>query len=138
MELGIKACEIMRKDFLILDSTLTLETCIKNLNKKQEACIVLENGFFHSILSCDDLLKIFFLRKSRNITLKEIKASKNFIIVSPETDIFDIIKLMKEKAADFILVRDKNFLGLITKKEIVEINQLLFDIVLEKERTTVT
>jgi hypothetical protein len=34
---------------------------------------------------------------------------------------------MKKKGIDFVVVKDEHKIGLITKKEIVEVNQILFD-----------
>jgi len=131
MDLGIKAREIMNEDFPIFDSSLDLESCIRNMNK-QEACVVLHNGFFYSLLSYNDLLKSIFKKTRKNFKLKDTKSNKNFAVVKPETDIFVIIKLMTNEKIDFVIVKDKNFIGLITKKEVAEMNQLLFD-KLEKE-----
>jgi predicted transcriptional regulator len=127
IELGIKAGEIMQEDFPILDSSLTLETCIKKLNNKYEACIVLHNGFFYSLLGYDDLLKAFLTRKTRDVPIKKIKSDNNFVVLGPETDLLQVIRLMVGWEADFVVVKDKNSMGLITKKEIAEISQLLFD-----------
>ncbi len=131
MELGIKAREIMNENFPIFDSSLDLESCIRDMNK-QEACVVLHNGFFYSILSYNDLLKAIFKKTRKNFKLKDTKSDKNFAVVKPDTDIFVIIKLMTNEKIDFVIVKDKNFIGLITKKEVAEMNQLLFD-KLEKE-----
>jgi len=127
MEIGIKAKEIMNKDFCILDSSLTLETCLKKLDNKYEGCVILNNGSIHTIISYDNLLRNFFIRRKKDVKLEEIEAKKNFVVVAPDLDVSKIIELMTKARIDFILVRDKNEFGLITKDEIAEINQLLFD-----------
>ena len=126
MELGIKAKEIMKQEFPILDSSLTIETCIKRLDG-YEACIVLHEGYLHSVVSYDDLLRAFLARKKKGLSLGEIKQPQKFVIIRPETDAIEIINMMREDDIDFFVVRDKNLIGLITKREIAEINQLLFD-----------
>lgn len=127
MELGIKAKEIMNDNFPILDSSLTLETCIKKLDNRYEGCIILDNGFIHNILSYDDLLEAFFERKTKNLKLKEIKARRNFAFIHPDVDVFDVINLMNKNKVDFIIVQNEKNFGLITKKEISEISEFLFD-----------
>jgi len=77
-------------------------------------------------------LKASFKKTRKNFKLKDTKSDKNFAVVKPDTDIFVIIKLMTNEKIDFVIVKDKNFIGLITKKEVAEMNQLLFD-KLEKE-----
>ncbi len=126
MELGIKAREIMKQDFPILDSSLTIEACIRRLNGF-EACIVLQDGYLHSVVSYEDLLRAFLGRKKKNLSLREIKPYQKFLIVEPETDVIEIINLMREEDIDFFVVKAGNLIGLITKREIAEINQLLFD-----------
>lgn len=126
MKFDIKAREIMREDFPILDSSLDLEKCIKILKNKYEACMVLKNGFLCNILSYDDLLRES-LRRRKKIKLEEIHSNQNFVIVKPETDLFTILEIMKRKMIDFILVKDRKEMGLITKNELIEVNQLLFD-----------
>ena len=125
MEIGIKAKDIMKQDFPILDSSLAIEACIKKLDG-YEACIVLHEGYLHSVVNYDDLLRAFLARKKKNLSLGEIKQGQKFVIVEPETDVIEIINLMQGKV-DFVIVRDRSLIGLITKKEIAEINQVLFD-----------
>lgn len=155
MQLGIKAKDIMKQDFPILDSSFDLETCMKKMNK-QEACVILNNGFLYSVLSYNDVLREFLMGKI-NIKLKEIKSEQNFVVVEPYVDVIDIINLMTKEEVDFVIVKpqnssqrihnserilksehredflgDENFIGLITKREIAEINQVLFDILSSK------
>ena len=124
MEIGIKACEIMNEDFPVFDSSITIKEAVRRLNKKYEACLVIEDGFFHSLLTYRDLLMAFFQNKK---SLGEIKPEKTFVVVSPDTDSLEIIERMRDDKIDFVIVKDRNFLGLITKKEIAEISQVIFD-----------
>ena|SRR3989344_4013767 len=123
MELGMKAEDIMNRDFPVLDSSLDLDVCVKNINN-HEACVVLRNGFLHSVLSYDDILKAFLKKKAK---IMDIKSSQDFAVVKPETDVSEIIRIMTKGRINFVIVREGNYLGLITKKEIAEINQVLFD-----------
>ncbi len=115
-----------KKDFPILDSSLSVEKCIKVMNNKHEACIVLHEGFLYSILSYDDLLRESLRNKGKDKQLKNINSSQNFVIVKPDTDVLDIINIMRRKLIDFIVVKYRDEIGLITKNEIVEVNELLF------------
>jgi predicted transcriptional regulator len=126
MEFGIKAKEIMESDFPILDSSMSIESCMKKLNNKHEACIVLDKGFIYSVIGYDALLKAFFKRKKKDEQIKNIKSEK-FAIIGPETDLFDIIILMTREKREFLIVKDENSVGLITKRGLTEVNPLLFE-----------
>lgn len=129
---GIYAREIMNKDFPIIDSSLSLIKCVKKLNKRDEACLVIKNGNFCGVLGHDDLLRGFMYGKDKEATIDKIKIKRNFAIVSPETDVYETLLLMKKNNIDFVVVKNKNnFLGLITKKEIVDIEPVLFENVYE-------
>ncbi len=137
MEVGIKAWEIMEEKFPIIDSSLTIEKVMKKLNSN-EACLVINNGVMHSILSNEDILKAYLKNnKDKKTAIKNIKSNQNFLIVSPETDVGKIIDLMKDYETDFVIVKSFDRIGLITKKEITEINQELFDNLFKKLQSKV-
>lgn len=127
IEIGIRAGEIMKEDFPVIDSSLTLEDCLKILDKNYESCVVLHDGTIHSVLNYDYLLKAFLARKRGNTKISEFEPMKNFVVVSAETDMFKVINSMKKKSVDFVVVKGEHNIGLITKREIAEVNQVLFD-----------
>ncbi len=132
MDKIIKAGDIMNENFPIFDCTISLEKCVKKINGSGEtACLVIKNGIIHSILSEDDLLKAY-MEKNRKKEIGKIKTSHNFSIVDTETTLLEIIRMIIQEEIEFVIVRDKYSLGLITKKEIAESNQKLFDL-LSKE-----
>lgn len=125
---GILAREIMDKNFPIIDSSIPLIRCVKKMNNRHEACLVVENGKFSGILGHDDILRGFIYGNDKNARVDKIKIRKNFGVVEPNSDIYKTLLLMRENNIDFILVKDKqNFLGLITKKEIADIEPLVFE-----------
>jgi predicted transcriptional regulator len=125
---GIAAREIMDKNFPIIDSSLSLIKCVKKMNHKHEACLVIKNGNFSGVLGHDDILRGFMYDKNKNATVDQVNIKKEFAIVRPNSDVYNTLLLMKENGIDFILVKEKrNFLGLITKKEIAEIEPILFE-----------
>tara|TARA_Y100000310_G_scaffold338127_2_gene426929 strand:+ start:79 stop:495 length:417 start_codon:yes stop_codon:yes gene_type:complete len=135
MKLDIKVEDIMNTDFPILDSSLDLGICVKKINNN-EACVVLDDGFLHSVLCYDDILKAY-LSKKKNIKIRDVKSSQDFVVVKIGTDIFNVIKLMRKKNVNFVIVKNDNYLGLITKKEILEINQKLFDLLEIRDKVMV-
>ena len=129
MQTKNKICvkEIMNKRFPIMDSSLPLLTCIKKINK-QEACLIIEKGNFTGILGYNDILRGFMYGKDKEAAIRDIKIKKRFRIVNPELDIYQTLVLMKRDNVDFLIVKDQGkFLGLITKKEIVDIEPSLFN-----------
>lgn len=125
---SIMAREIMDRDFPIVDVSVPLIKCVKKMNNKHEACIVMKNGNFSGVLGQDDILRGFMYGRDREAKIEDIRMRKNFKIINPESDVYKTLLLMKKDKVDFVLVKDnKNFLGLITKKEIADIEPLLFD-----------
>jgi len=132
INLGICAREIMNENFPILDSTTTLQDCSKKLSNfnKYEVCVVLNNGFIYSVLTQDDILRAWY-KYHEKTPLAKIKSQEKVKILDPETDISEVIRMMEE-GTEFFLIRDRETLGIITKREIAEINQEIFDILYEK------
>jgi len=123
---GITAGEIMDKNFPIIDSSLPLIKCVKKLNKNNEACLVVKNGYFSGVLGHDEILRGFMYNKDKEMLIEKMKINKNYVVVGPNSDLFETLLLMKENKANFVVVkRGKNFLGLITKKEIADV-EILF------------
>ncbi len=124
----ILAKEIMDRNFLIIDSSLPLINCIRKMNKNHKACLVVKEGNFLGILSKEDILKWLLQGKDKNISINALKIRKKFVVISPETNVLETLLLMKKNNVDFIVVKDeKNFQGLITKKEIAESEPFLFE-----------
>jgi len=118
----------MDKNFLIIDSSLPLINCVKKMSNKYEACLVVKDGNFFGVLGKDDILRGFMYSKNKDTRIEDIKIKKNFEVVNPRTDIYETLLLMKKNDVDFIVVKDsKKFIGLITKREITEIEPLLFE-----------
>ena len=125
---GITAGEIMDKNFPIIDSSMPLLKCVKKLDKDNEACIIVKNGYFFGVLAHDEILRGLMYSKNKDAVIEKMKINKNYIIVSPDADLVETLLSMKENQANFAVVkRGKNFLGLITKKEIAEVAPLLFE-----------
>ena len=125
---GIMAREIMNKDFPILDASLPLIKCVKKMSNRHEACLVVKDGKFSGILGNDDILRGFMYGKDKEAKIETLKFKNNFAVVKPNSDIYKTLVLMNENNVDFVLVKDKkNFLGLITKREIADIEPILFE-----------
>lgn len=131
---GILVREIMNRNFPIIDSSLPLIKCVKRMNNKHEACLIVKRGYFYGILGYDDILRGFMYGNDKDATIDEIKIRKNFAVVEPDSDIYKVIVLMRNSRTDFILVKQKEkFLGIVTKKEIANIEPDLFESLIRKE-----
>ena len=58
--------------------------------------------------------------------------TKNFTVVDGNTDLIEVIRLMNEENADFVVVKENNSLGLITKTDLIEVNESLFEKIEQK------
>lgn len=125
---SIMAKEIMDKNFPILDVSVPLIKCVRKMNNEHGACLVTKDGNFCGVLGSKDVLREFMYGKNKEAKIEKIKINGNFAIVEPELDVYETISLMKRNNIDFVLVKNKNnFLGLITKQEIADIEPILFD-----------
>jgi predicted transcriptional regulator len=119
----------VNKNFPIIDSDISVRECVKRLNRRHEACIVTEQGYFYGVLGLDDILK-GLINGDINKKIRDIKITKNYAIVGPDLDIFDIAELMKEESIEFVVVKNKDgFLGIVTKREMTLMESDLFDII---------
>ncbi len=116
----------MEEGFPILDSTESLGECMDTLNKSEwDVCIVLNKGIIYSILDSDDLIREYIKKGSKEVPLKKLDCNGRFAIIKPETDIAEIIYMMKE-GIEYFIVKSNPFVGLITKNRIAEENYNLF------------
>jgi len=72
-KIGIKAREIMDKNFPIIDSSLPLIRCVKKMNNKHEACLIIRKGYFSGILGNEDILRGFMYGKDKDAPIDKIK-----------------------------------------------------------------
>lgn len=125
---SIRVREIMDTKFPIADSTTPLMACVRKMNNKHDACLIIRNGNFDGIIGHDEILRGLMYGKDKNTTIDKIKTNKRFVIMEPDADIYTTLVLMKDDDIDFIVVKDKGrFLGLVTKKEIIDIEPELFE-----------
>ena len=133
MDLGIKAKDIMKEDFPILYLSAGVESCIQKIDGK-EACMVINRGFFDGLIGYNELIRTV-LDKKENLGLEKLM-TKNFTVVDGNTDLIEVIRLMNEENADFVVVKENNSLGLITKTDLIEVNESLFE-KLEQENSII-
>ena len=69
---GITAGEIMERNFPIIDSSLPLIKCVKNLDKNNEACLVIKNGYFSGVLGHDEILKGFMHSEDKEVLIEKM------------------------------------------------------------------
>jgi predicted transcriptional regulator len=125
---GITAGEVMNRNFAIVDSSLLLIDCVRKIKKKQEACLVIKNGYFSGVLGQDEILRGFVYGKDKAAKIDKIRIGRNYVVVPPDSDIYETISLMNDSNVDFAVVKRKDrYIGLITKKEIADVEPLLFE-----------
>lgn len=134
LKTSITAGEIMDKKFPIIDSSLPLITCFRKMKRKHEACLIIKNGNFSGILGREDMLREFIYGMDKDAKIEKIKTKNNFKFVKPDFDVYKTLDLIREGDVNYIIVKERNnFLGLITKKEITDIEPVLLEKVKEKK-----
>lgn len=128
LKTGITAGDVMNKNFPIVDSSLPLIKCVKKIKKKQDACLIVKDGYFSGVLGHDEILRGFIYGKDKEARIENIDVERNYVIVSPDSDIYEAINLMNDSEVDFAVVkRGEKYVGLITKKELTDVEPLLFE-----------
>jgi len=124
---GIRVKDVMDKKFPILDISIPLIRCIKKINHQHEACIIVRDGKFYGVLGYDDLLRGFMYGRDKDSRIEDIKITNNYETVTPDLDVHKTLELINKTGKDFVLVKDKDhFVGLVTKREIIDVGPELF------------
>lgn len=136
MGYGITAEQAMtRKPISISPGRSLAEAGNMMLREDVRSLVVMESGKLVGIITEKDLVReVAKNRKDLSGTKVEDVMSRTLITILPDTDLYDVAKFMNEKGIRRMLVvdKDKNFLGLITEKDLLKIQPSIIEILLEK------
>lgn len=135
MKTGFKVCDAMTENPIAVTSGTSLQDCAKIMAEKHVGALLIKKSEeLQGIITEQDIV--------RKAVAKGIDASKskvgdymeiNMMSISPEADIFDALLKMRDSNIRHLPVIDgKNFLGLLTLKDILKIEPQLFDLLVEK------
>ena len=132
---GYKVCDAMTKKPVFVSPETSIEDCaLKMLNNHVGSLVITDSTKLLGILSDRDLVRRVIAKK---LNPKELKAKevmiKKVITISPEKDIYDALKKMKDSDVRHLPVMDKKeMVGLLTLKDILKIQPELFELMVEK------
>ena len=137
MKIGIKVGDIMGTEVVAVKPETKVKDCAKLMNKKRaELVVIKKNSKIEGVLTEKDI--IWALTKNRNINNLKVKdlMVKNVISIEPDKDIYEALLKMKLKKAKWLPVINKgNIIGMLTLKDILQIEPSLVEIAMQKVRT---
>jgi len=132
---GYKVCDAMTKKPVSVLPETTIEECALKMLKNHVGSLVITDGAkLLGILSDRDIVRRVV---AKGLNPKELKARevmiKKVITISPEKDIYDALKKMKDYDVRHLPVMDKKeMIGLLTLKDVLKIQPELFELMVEK------
>ncbi|MEJ2183407.1 MAG: chloride channel protein [Nitrospirota bacterium] len=115
-----RAADIMEKRFATMPSSATVGEFVESLAEGPETrwCLVVKSGRLEGVAGRDDVLASF-LERGKEVSLGEV-ARRDYMSVTGETTIFDVIVTMRSRDASVAVVQDPSgrIKGIIGKEEI--------------------
>jgi len=134
MKTGIKVCDAMTEKPVTVSSKTALQECAKLMNEQHVgSLLVKDKGEVIGIITEQDIVRKAVASAKPATTTVATIMEENLIQISPEKDIFEALRVMRDYNIRHLPVADgNNFLGLITLKDILKIEPDLFDLLVEK------
>ena len=130
METGYSVADCMTQNPLTVSKDISIIDCAKILKKNEiGSVLILENNEPIGIVTNQDLV-FRAIAEGIDLNSKISKVmSEDVILISPEIDIFDAIKIMSENMIRHITVtKNKDLVGYLTIKDILKIEPALIDL----------
>lgn len=135
MKTGYKVMDAMTINPVILSKDISLQQCAKIMEKKHVGAVLIgTKDNVEGLLTEQDIVRRV-IGKGINPLEKKVGdfMEKKLLKISPEKDIFDAIKIMRDKNIRHLPVFDgKKFKGLLTLKDVLKIQPRLFDLMVSK------
>jgi signal-transduction protein with cAMP-binding, CBS, and nucleotidyltransferase domain len=131
MRIGVKAGDIMTRNFISVPPETSILDCAKKMVKKHVSSLILEeDNRLMGIITEGDIL--WAMTKKNRKELNTIKASeiapKKLITIKPSADLYQALQTMKKTKYRWLPVTiNKNILGFLTLKDILRIEPSLFE-----------
>ena len=131
METGYKVSEIMVRDVHHVDPDCSLLECARKMSDNKVGCLVVnEDGKVSGIITEQDLARKVLAREvdAKKTLVRDIM-STNVRTASPEDDIGEAMRLMGNNEIKHLpVVLDRKLVGLVTSKDIIQIQPGLIDL----------
>jgi len=131
MKIGVKAGDIMTRNFISVPPDTSILDCAKKMVKKRVGSLILEqNNQLKGIITEGDI--IWAMTKKSKKELNNIKASeiapKKIVTIKPSADLYQALQTMKKTKYRWLPVTvNKNIIGFLTLKDILRIEPGLFE-----------
>ena len=131
MKIGVKAGDIMTRNFISVPPDTSILDCARKMVKKRVGSLILEeNSRLKGILTEGDI--IWAMTKKSKKELGAIKASeiapKKIVTIKPSADLYQALQTMKKTKYRWLPVTvNKNVIGFLTLKDILRIEPSLFE-----------
>jgi len=137
MKIGIKVGDIMGREIVSAKPDMKVKECAKLMNQKRAELVVIKNkGAIQGVLAEKDI--IWALTKSKNINNLKVKdiMVKKVVSIEPDKDLYEALLKMKSKKVKWLPVMNKsNVIGMLTLKDILQIEPSLVEIAMQRVRT---
>lgn len=135
MQTGYKVIDIMTNKPVVADKEVTLKEAANiMLQNNVNSLLIIESEKAVGIITDEDLVRKVIAKglDPKKIKIKDIM-EKELITISPEKDIYEAMKVMRDHNIRQLPVIEKDKLvGFLTAKDILKIQPELFDIYIEK------
>ncbi len=133
MKTGIKVCDAMTEQPVTVSPKTSLKECAQVMNKNHVGALLVKDTEVVGIITEQDIVrKAVAMSKPVSTAVGQVMEEK-LITISPEKDIFEALRVMRDYNIRHLPVIDgDNFLGLITVKDILKIEPDLFDVLVDK------
>jgi len=135
METGFKVGEAMTEKPIAIGIDTTLNKCAETMKKNHVgALLVKDQEKLVGIITEQDIVR---KAVAKDVLPSKIKVSevmeKKLITTSPDEDIFEALKLMRDYNIRHLpVIHQGGLVGLVTLKDILKIEPDLFDLLIEK------
>ncbi|MAF35911.1 CBS domain-containing protein [archaeon] len=136
MKTGMSVLDAMTKSPVTVFDHATVEECAKIMKKEGlGSLVIMDKGKINGIITQEDIVfKVTAERLKLETPVKEIMSTK-LITVTPDTDIYDALILLKEHGIKQLpVVHENKLVGISSVKDILDIEPELFNLWSEQEK----
>lgn len=133
MKTGFRAGDAMTKTPVSVPGTAPIKKCCELMKKHRvSSLVVIENKKLQGIVTSKNIIDSIADGLDSNTNASELM-NKSVTTIAPDTDIFDaLLKMGELDARQFPVMNNDRIVGLLTMKDILKIEPMLFDIIASK------
>ena len=135
MKTGYKVHDCMTTKPISVSSDASLQDCAKAMDKNHVGALVIKDNHDSKGLITEQDIVRNVIAKGINPLTKKVKdfMEKKLITISPNSDIYDALIIMRDSNIRHLPVVDKGKMaGLLTLKDVLKIEPQLFELLVEK------